>query len=76
SREQDAKEMNALNEALNKFNLEENPNDVGSSDNKRSITEEDLLPPMGEENKKPKVVAEDETIANNTTNKDVDSGNK
>ena len=74
SREQDAKEMNALNEALNKFNLEVNPKDIGSSDNKRSTIEEYLL-----ENKKSKVAAaaaEDETKANNTTNKDVDSDNK
>jgi len=27
--------MLAINEALNKFSLDENPNDIGSSDNKR-----------------------------------------
>ena len=42
SREQDAKEMMAINEALNKFNLNDatQSNDIGSSaatDNKRSI---------------------------------------
>lgn len=63
SREQDAKEINALSEAFNKFNLEEK--DVGLSDNKRSTIEEDLP-----ENKKSKVVAKDETKANKTTNKD------
>ena len=59
-REQDAKEMTAINEALNKFNLNENPNDIGSSDNKRSIVEEDQFT-ASEENKKSRIVAENET---------------
>jgi len=76
SREHDVKEMNALSEALNKFNIEENPNDVGSSDNKRSTTEEDHSPFGAQENKKSKVVTEDETNADTTSNKDVYSQNK
>jgi len=72
SREQDAKEMLAINEALNKFNLDENPNDIGSSDNKRSIIEESTA---SEENKKSKIVAENET-SNNVTNENVNSDNK
>jgi len=62
-REQDAKEMIAINEALNKFNLNENPDDIGSSDNKRSIVEEDQTSTnvVSLENKKSKIVAENET---------------
>jgi len=52
--------MTAINEALNKFNLNENPNDIGSSDNKRSIVEEDQFT-ASEENKKSRIVAENET---------------
>jgi hypothetical protein len=70
-REQDAKEMIAINEALNKFNLNENPDDIGSSDNKRSIVEEDQTSTI-EENKKSKIVAENEI---NVT-KNVNSNNK
>lgn len=68
SREQDAKEMVAINKALNKFNLDENPNDIGLPNNKRSIVEEDPLFTANEENKKSRIVAEDET---NVTNKNV-----
>ena len=76
SREQDAKEMMAINEALNKFNLNENPNDIGSSDNKRSIVEEDSSSTTSEESKKYKIVAENETNVDNVTNKNVNSNNK
>lgn len=72
SREQDTKEMLAINEALNKFNLDENPNDIGSSDNKRSIVEESTA---SEENKKSKIVTENET-SDNVTNENVNSNNK
>lgn len=67
-REQDAKEMLAINEALNKFYLNENPNDIGSSDNKRSTVEEDQLS-VSEENKKSRIVAENETNVDNVTKK-------
>lgn len=67
-REQDAKEMLAINEALNKFNLDENPNDIGSSDNKRSIVEENQSS-ISEENKKSRIVAENETNVDNVTKK-------
>lgn len=67
-REQDAKEMLAINEALNKFNLDENPNDIGSSDNKRSIVEENQSS-LSEENKKYRIVAENETNVDNVTKK-------
>jgi hypothetical protein len=75
SREQDAKEMLAINEALNKFYLNENPNDIGSSDNKRSIVEDDQLSIASEENKKPRIVVENETNVDNITNK-INSNNK
>jgi hypothetical protein len=75
SREQDAKEMLAINEALNKFSLDENPNDIGSSDNKRSIVEDDQLSSANEENKKSKIVVDSETNADNITNKNVNSSN-
>jgi len=75
SREQDAKEMLAINEALNKFSLDENPNDIGSSDNKRSIVEDDQLSSANEENKKSKIVVDSETNADNITNKNVNSNN-
>jgi hypothetical protein len=65
SREQDAKEMLAINEALNKFSLDENPNDIGSSDNKRSIVEDDQLSSANEENKKSKIVVDSETNMDN-----------
>jgi hypothetical protein len=71
-REQDAKEMLAINEALNKFNLNENPNDIGSSDNKRSIVEENQSSRI-EENKKSRIVAENET---NVDKKNINSNNK
>jgi hypothetical protein len=75
SREQDAKEMLAINEALNKFSLDENPNDIGSSDNKRSIVEDDQLSSANEENKKSKIVVDSETNMDNITNKNVNSNN-
>lgn len=84
SREQDAKEMMAINEALNKFNLNENPNDIGgasSSDNKRSIDAmlEDSSASnttTSEESKKYKIVAGNETNVDNVTNKNVNSNNE
>lgn len=76
SREQDAKEMMAINEALNKFNLNENPNDIGSSDNKRSLVEEDSSSTTSEESKKYKIVAGNETNVDNVTNKNVNSNNE
>lgn len=75
SREQDAKEMLAINEALNKFSLDENPNDIGSSDNKRSIVEDDQLSNANEENKKSKIVVDSETNMDNITNKNINSNN-
>lgn len=80
-REQDAKEMLAINEALNKFNLNENPNDIGSNptgtENKRSIVEEDQTSASvaSHENKKSRIVAENETNVDNVT-KNVNSNNK
>jgi NADH-ubiquinone oxidoreductase chain 5 len=68
SREQDAKEMMAINEALNKFNLDENSNDISSSDNKRSIAEEDQSFTASEGNKKSRIVTESETDVDNVTN--------
>lgn len=73
SREQDAKEMLAINEALNKFSLNENPNDIGSSDNKRSIVEDDQSSSANEENKKSKIVVDSETNVDNITNKNVNN---
>jgi hypothetical protein len=67
--------MLAINEALNKFSLDENPNDIGSSDNKRSIVEDDQLSSANEENKKSKIVVDSETNADNITNKNVNSNN-
>jgi hypothetical protein len=67
--------MLAINEALNKFSLDENPNDIGSSDNKRSIVEDDQLSSANEENKKSKMVVDSETNADNITNKNVNSNN-
>lgn len=75
SREQDAKEILAINEALNQFSLDENPNDIGSSDNKRSIVEDDQLSSANEENKKSKIVIDSETNMDNITNKNVNSNN-
>jgi hypothetical protein len=57
--------MLAINEALNKFSLDENPNDIGSSDNKRSIVEDDQLSSANEENKKSKIVVDSETNMDN-----------
>lgn len=74
-REQDAKEMLAINEALNKFNLNENPNDISSNptgtENKRSIVEEDQTSASvaSHENKKSRIVAENETNVDNVTKK-------
>jgi hypothetical protein len=76
SREQDAKEMLAINEALNKIYLNENPNDIGSSDNKRSIVEDNQSSIASEENKKPRIVVENETNVDNITNKNVNSNNR
>ena len=61
---------------LEHSDLNENPNDIGSSDNKRSIVEKDQSSTVSGENKKSRIVIESETNVDNITNKNVNSNNK
>jgi len=65
-RETDAKELNALAEALNKHNLNESPEDIGSSENKR-LNDED----NSSENKKSKIESDNnQSIKDSSNNND------